>query len=216
MGGLQRITGISVSDGVLRAANSEVSEVEYTVSNAAAGTRSVVIEEPRRQGWDLDAADKPDETTPGAYRFRLLATTTAPARLKITQRHTIDQFYRLTDSSEEQLTLYLRGNGASEDVVAQLQPVFAAKRAVAALDVRINATNTRIGAVGTDQKRLRENLLALKGSAEERALVRRYTGELNTQEDALGALEKELGDLQVQRSAAEEVLQQRINSLKIG
>ena len=211
-----RITSVSVSKGVLRAANTEVSDVEYTVSNAAAGARTVVIEEPRRQGWELDPEDKPAETTPGEYRFRVVATTSAPADLKITQRHTVDQYYQLTDSSEEQLTLYLRGNGASEGVVAQLEPVFAAKRAVASLDQRIHDTQARIDAVGSDQKRLRDNLGALKTSSEERALIRRYTGELNVQEDTLAALKKELTDLQTQRDAAQAVLSQRIDSLQIG
>ena len=212
----RRISSVSVSKGVLRAANTEVSEVEYTVSNAAAGTRTVVIEEPRRQGWDLDAADKPAESTPGVYRFRVTATTAAPAQLKITQRHTVDQYYRLTESSEEQLTLYLRGNGANEAVVAQLEPVFAAKRNVAALGGRINDTQAKMNAVDADQKRLRDNLAALKGSSEERALVRRYTAELNAQEDTLAGLKKELTDLETQRDAAEVVLEQKIDSLQIG
>jgi hypothetical protein len=43
---------------------------------------------------------------------------------------------------------------------------------------------------------------ALKGSAEERELVQRYTYQLNAQEDALDRLKKELTDLHAQRETA--------------
>jgi hypothetical protein len=49
---------------------------------------------------------------------------------------------------------------------------------------------------------LRENVKALKGSAEERELVQRYTYQLNAQEDALDRLKKELTDLHAQRETA--------------
>ena len=62
---------------------------------------------------------------------------------------------------------------------------------------------------------LRENLGALKGSAEERSLVKRYTAELNTQEDSLGTLRRDLSALQQQRDAAANDLKNRIESLTL-
>ncbi len=44
--------------------------------------------------------------------------------------------------------------------------------------------------------------MALKGSAEEKALVQRYTGELNKQETGWPAIHTELGDLQQMRNEA--------------
>ncbi len=212
----RHITRVTVTKGVLHAENSEVSEVKYTVANAAGAARTVVIEEPRRPGWTLDADAKPEETTPGEYRFRVVTAAHKSAVLDITQRHVLDESFRLADSTEDQLTLYLRGNGASPEVFAALQPVFAAKRNAAALDVRIRETQGKVDAIGADQKRLRENLMALKGSAEERALVRRYTAELNAQEDALAGLKAELAGLQTQRGVAEAELSARIEGLTIG
>jgi hypothetical protein len=45
-----------------------------------------------------------------------------------------------------------------------------------------------------DQKCVRDNLSALKGTAEERSLAKRYTAELNTQEDTLAMLRRDLLD----------------------
>ena len=209
------IASVSVAKGVLRAANVELASVAYSVSSAATGPRTVVVEEPRRSGWTLDPGTTAAETTPNSYRFRVVVTAGQPAHLSITQRHTEDVYFRLSDNTEEQLTVYLKDNGGDPQVLAQLEPVFAAKRNLAGLDRRIGETESKVQALDADQKRLRENLSALKGSAEERSLARRYTSELNTQEDTLNALQHELDGLHQQRSSASAELSQRIEALQI-
>ena len=54
--------------------------------------------------------------------------------------------------------------------------------------------------IDKDQARLRENMKALRGSPEEKALLQRYTGELNAQEDRLAALRKEISGLKAKRA----------------
>ena len=211
----RRLSTISVSKGVLRAANVEVAAVGYTVQNAAPEERTVVVEEARRPGWTLEAEPKPAETTPTVYRFRLAVAAGGSATLKVEQRHTVDEYFRLLDTNEAQLTVYLRDNHADAKVLAQLEPVFVAERAVAALDAQIAAKQGQIDGVEADGKRVRENLQVLKGSAEERALARRYTAELNGQEDQLAGLRKELAGLQAQRVAAEAALNDRVEGLQI-
>ncbi|MBV9670548.1 MAG: hypothetical protein JOZ43_06300 [Acidobacteriales bacterium] len=44
---------------------------------------------------------------------------------------------------------------------------------------------------------------ALKGSAEERSLLQRYTSELNSQEDELATLKKQLADLEGKRAQSQ-------------
>ena len=62
-------------------------------------------------------------------------------------------------------------------------------------------------AIDKDQGRLRENMKALKGSAEERALIQRYIRELDSQEDKLAALRKEKEDLDAKASQAQDELE---------
>ncbi len=210
-----RVTTVSVSKGVLRAANTEVAEVEYLVRNAAPEPRTVIVEEPRRMNWTLDSDPAPAETTPASYRFRVITKPRETVRLHIGQRHTFDQVFRLGESSEEQLTVYLRNNSANPAVLQQLEPVFAAKRTVSGLDLQINGKQTAIKQLFDDQKRLRDNLAALKGSPEERSLARRYTAELNTQEDTLTGLRNDLGRLEQERMTAEAELSTKIEALEI-
>jgi hypothetical protein len=206
----RRVTMISASKGVLRATSAEVAEVEYLVHNAAPDARTVVVEQPRRIGWDLDSDPKPDETTPTAYRFRVATAPKQAARLHIGEHHIIDEYFRLVDSSDQQLIVFLRNAKASPAVMQQLEPIFAAKHSVAALDTQIGDKEKAIKQLVEDQKRVRDNLGALKGSAEERTLAKRYTAELNTQEDTLATLRRDLAGLQQQRQSAQADLSNKI------
>lgn len=211
----RKVGSISISRGVLKEQISEVAEVEYLVHNAAPEPRTVIVEHPVRAGWQLDSEVKPAETTPTVYRFRIVTPPGETVRLHIGERYAIDQFFRLTDSSEAQLALLLRNANASPALLAQLEPVFAAKRAVANADNQINAKQSQLSRIVEDQKRLRDNLAALKGGTEERTLAKRYTAELNQQEDTLASLRRDLASLEAQREAAQADLNNKIDSLNL-
>jgi hypothetical protein len=57
---------------------------------------------------------------------------------------------------------------------------------------------------------------ALKGSAEEKALVERYVRELNEQEDRMQSLHHEMADLQQKRESAQKTLNEMIEGLADG
>ncbi len=211
----RKVQSISVSRGVLKEETAEVAEVEYLVHNAAPDPRTVVVEQPIRSGWRLDSDPKPDETTSTVYRFRVATPPGQTVRLHIGERHTVNQLYRLADSTGEQIAVLLRNANASPALLAQLESVFAAKRNLASIYAQINAKQNQINSIVEDQKRLRDNLAALKGGNEERTLARRYTAELNGQEDTLANLRRDLATLEQQRSTAQANLSSEIESLNI-
>ena len=209
----RRVTRLAVHDGVLHATNTEMAEVDYVVSNASAEGRTVLLEEPRRVDWTLDSGVQPVETTPTALRFRVVTTPHGSVRLHVGQRHTLEDLFRLTETNETQLSLYLRDREASPDLLQKLAPVFAAQARVTALDVAASQKRTAIHTLVEDQKRLRDNLMALKGTADERALARRYTGELGAGEDTLAGLRRDLASLELERAAGAAALSSTVAAL---
>jgi hypothetical protein len=211
-----RVQRVTIAKGVLTETSTDVNEVDYAIRNAAPDPRTVILEQPILKGWTLDNGDsdpKPAETTPTAYRFRVPVSSQQTSHLKIAQRHTNQQYIRLVDRTQDQLTLLLRNDKVSPAALAQLQPVFDAHFAVVALDDQIRAREAEIAAITKDQDRLRENMKALKGSPEEKALLTRYTGELNAQEDRLAAIHNELTQLHAQRTAADLDFQNKLNAV---
>jgi hypothetical protein len=210
-----RVQHLVINKGVLTETSLLVDELTYDIRNAAAESRTIVLEHPIRPGFTIDSAPKPTETTPTVARFELSAAPGETVHLHVGQRRITDQYIRLVDRSEDQLQLLFRDAHASPAFLAALQPVFDAHHVVVALDQQIATRNSEIASITADQNRLRENMKALKGSPEEKALITRYTNELNAQEDRLAAINKELATLHTQREAADQDFQTRLESIHL-
>ena len=211
----RRVIHLTIKNGLMTQSSTEIAEVEYLVRNAAPDPRLVIVEQPVRQGWTLDSDPKPAETTPTAYRFRVATKPQETVRLHIGQRHTNYEYIRLVDRSIEQITLLIQNAKASPAVLGALQPVFDLHNQVVAFDDLIRAREAEVADITKDQDRLRENMKALKGTSEERALLQRYTGELNTQEDKLAVLRTQLASLHAQRTATDAEFQAKLGAIDI-
>ena len=66
-----------------------------------------------------------------------------------------------------------------------------------------------------DQARLRENMKALKGSSEEKALLQRYTSQLDQQETELESLRKAIQHTETERDKANDELENLIDNLQL-
>jgi hypothetical protein len=86
---------------------------------------------------------------------------------------------------------------------------------IVGLDAVMIDRKAKVAAISEDQKRLRENMKALKGSAEEKVLVERYVHELNEQEDHVQSLQREITETQQKRDAAQSALDQMIEALQM-
>jgi chromosome segregation ATPase len=87
------------------------------------------------------------------------------------------------------------------------------KNEISSLDAQMKTRRLERDAITADQARLRENMKALKGSTEEKALLRRYTHQLDQQEDRLTALQNELSDLNTKKERADQELNQMIQAI---
>jgi septal ring factor EnvC (AmiA/AmiB activator) len=69
--------------------------------------------------------------------------------------------------------------------------------------------------IATDQNRIRENMKALKGTSEEKALLQRYVGQLDSQESRLAVLRQQSADLTVQQAQARAELDRMIMEVTV-
>jgi chromosome segregation ATPase len=123
--------------------------------------------------------------------------------------------YELTNVSEGDIDLFLSQKAINAEVEKVLRRVAGQKNAIAALDDDISARQAQVSGIVEDQQRVRENMKALKGSAEEKALVERYAGELNDQEDRVQSLRREILDLRRKRDATQKALTEMIEDLDL-
>lgn len=204
----------TIHQGVLKMSNREIAEITYVVHNSGTSPRMVIVEHSRRNGWELDSDTPPAETTPNAYRYRVAAAPGETVRLHVGERHTIAQSWRLATMNEQTFDAIIRTNGDDPKLRQQLQPILEARSQLTQIDGQIKDKQTQIDNISKDQDRLRNNLSALKSSAEERDLIRRYTRELNEQEDQIAALRKDQDALKQRRTQAQADLDAKVQSLE--
>ncbi len=84
-----------------------------------------------------------------------------------------------------------------------LRPIQAKKADIFSISAARNARQTEADKITEDQKRLRENMAALKGSSGEKELLKRYVTQLNQQQDRIAGLRRETADLEQKLSVAQ-------------
>lgn len=84
---------------------------------------------------------------------------------------------------------------SAEALRRELEPVLAKRRELSLLEGRLFALGREHTQITDDQARVRENMKALRGSAEERLLLQRYTRQLDADETRLDAIRQESAKL---------------------
>jgi len=212
----QHVTLAKISKGILTQVSRLEERTLYTVHNQDAATRTLVVEHPARVGWSLaKGAKEPEEKAPGIYRFRLEVPAKATASLPVEEARTLDVTYSISDLNTDQIELFVKTKTITPDMAQALQKIMDQKAVVAKLEEEMENRQKDIDRIVEDQGRLRENMKALRGSAEEKALLQRYTKQLDEQETQLEALRKTIRDTEAQRDKANEQLEKMIDELQI-
>jgi hypothetical protein len=213
---LQRVTRVSIYRGVMKQVSELREDASYTIRNDDAAPRTLLIEHPLRADWRLAAdGQKPEETTSDMYRFRAHLDGKATAILNVREAKPLETRYELTNLDENQITVFLQQKSINAEVEAAFRKIIEQKSRVASLEAEITRREAEAEKIYDDQQRLRENLKALKGSAEERALTQRYTQQLADQETRLETLRRESADLGAKRDQEQEKLDKMIEELTL-
>jgi hypothetical protein len=207
---------VSVAHGVMIRV-SEVREKKiYTIRNEDSTPRTLIVEHPVRPGWNLSRDTlKPEETTATMYRFRVAIGAKQSTTLEINESHPVETRVEVNSVTDDQVALMLKENAITPAIEQALRKILAQKDEVAALSAEVDKRDSDTTTIYDDQQRLRENLKALKGSAEEKALTQRYTKQLADQESRLDQLRLEKEDFQKKAAAAQEQLDTMIEELAI-
>jgi hypothetical protein len=209
----QRVTRVLVSQGMMKHVSEILEKKTYTFRNEDSSARTVIIEHPVRAGFELRGDVRPSETTAGWMRFRLPVDSKQTASLEVSEVRPVETSYMLTNINDDQVALFLRQKSIDKNVEEALRRIIAQKAVVADLDSKKEDRESQMNKIFDDQQRLRENMKALKGSAEEKALLQRYTQQLNEQETHLEALRKESEQLEAQHDSAQAALDKMIQEL---
>ncbi len=213
--GKQQVTWVAIKHGIMTHVSEEQQERTYTIRNRNTSPRTVVVEHPIREGWKLADGMEPAESSSSCHRFRVTVDPNKTAALVIREYRPLSNRYELTNLNDDQVSFFLSQKMINPEVEGALRRVVSQKQNVAALDQEIGSRKGKIASISEDQQRVRENMKALKGSAEEKTLVERYARQFNQQEDEVETLHKQISDLQEKRDQAQKALNDLIEGITL-
>ena len=209
------VSRIHIVKGLMYLTREQRDSRKYTLHNADTTSRDVIIEHPARENWKLTEGPKPEETTASYLRFRVTVPAGQTGNLKIEEFHPESSEFVLTNLDEKQVAFITQQRQITPAMQEAFRRVLDQKNKVDSLGAQIKARQHEVETITKDQARLRENMKALKGSAEEKALLQRYTRQLDAQEDRLNTLSKEISDLQEKQTQARNQLDQIVQQITL-
>src|SRR5438105_13473506 len=177
--GRERVTRVRIYRGTITTTSEDREKKTYVVRNEDTTPRALVIEHPARPQWKLaEDGPMPEEKASGLFRFRLSVEPKKTERLVINEAKPLYTQYALNGITDDQIGAFLLQKSINPEIEKALRNIVAQKNVVADFDSKIKGQQKTIEQIFADQSRLRENMKALKGSAEEKALLQRYTKQL--------------------------------------
>ena len=211
----QRVTKIAIAHGTMMQSTQERQESTYTIRNRDSEKRVLVVEHPARPGWKLADDESPEESSASFHRFRLTLDPKKTTTLVVKEYRPVNNRYLLTNLTDGEIKLFLEQKMINPEVEKALRRIVAQKNDIAVIDAVITGRRSQVTSISEDQQRVRENMKALKGGAEEKALVERYVHELNEQEDRVQNLRHEISEMQQKRDAAQSALNGMVEALQM-
>ncbi|HYG98246.1 MAG TPA: hypothetical protein VD837_03885 [Terriglobales bacterium] len=208
-------TRVRINRGMMQLTREERSTWRYEIRNADDTAREVVLEHPNRPNFKLVGDAKPEESSTNFHRFKIKVAPKKTEILDVKEVRPDVAIVYLNSITDEQVAYFTREGRLKPEVEQALRRVVGKKNEISATDRDINQRQRELTEIDKDQSRVRENMKALKGSTEEKALLQRYTRQLDSQEDRINTLRAEVSTLQGKRTALQSELDQMIQNIDV-
>lgn len=210
------VTHLRIARGIMTLTSIERGEKTYLIHDSDSTPRTVIIEHPRQaEDWKLEGELKPEESTATYHRFRVNVEAGKDAKLVVKEFHPQSNEIALTNLDDQQVGLWVEQKTIPPAVAQTFRHILERKNAISDVDAQSRSKQQEIDSIVSDQNRLRENMKALKGAPEEKALLQRYTHQLDSQEDRLATLRTEEESLKAQKLKLNEELIRLIENVSI-
>jgi hypothetical protein len=197
---------LAIAKGIMTLTREDRQTKTYTISNSDTSPRDVIIEHPDSPDWKLAEGLKPEETSASFYRFRVKVDPKTSQKLVVEEYQPVTSQVELTDLPSGFVGVLTEQKRLTPAIEQAIKRVLDQKGVIAGFDEQIKTRQQEESSIANDQSRIRENMKALKGSPEEKALLQRYTHQLDEQEDRLAALRSQTADLKAKRQEASDQL----------
>jgi len=206
-----QMISVKITNGVLQQRLERRMENLYRLTSRDDKPRTVLVEQPYQDGWELVEPAK-FERTPTFYRFPVEVQPRKTATLRVVQKRTDQESFALLEGNEDTIRILAQNQQISEPIRQALSSILNRRRAIRNIEAQIRQQEARIKSITDDQARIRENMRALDRNSD---LYRQYVQKLAQQEREIEQARAEIERLQEQRARAQRELSDYIAGLNL-
>ena len=210
-----RVQRVQLNRGVLRLSSKSVEKKTYKIRNNNDSVRTVVLEHPARNGWNLVSSVKPVETSTNYYRFRVETKPKTTVDFVVQEEYPLENTYSVTNVTPEQIAVWVRERSLDAETEKALQNIVSKKNEISAIAKQIETLANEQSQIFSDQERIRNNVARLGQTPDEASLRQRYIKQLNEQENRLEAIKTERQKLETSRNNAQKQLDDLIQTMSL-
>ncbi len=210
----ERVRRVEIKQGVMRSRYDLRDSKVYTFTSHEKEPRRVIIEHPRREGFQLQEP-KPFEQELTVQRFVLELKPDETASVTVIENLAQEDTFSISDFTADSILAFESQGILNEASKSFLNVVLAAKAELIDLQRSVQGKETELKAIDTDQGRVRGNLRALRSSAEEKDLRKTYLDQLKKDEERLRTLRTELATTRAAADAKSVEIQNLLSNFSL-
>jgi hypothetical protein len=207
------IRSFKANRGILTTNSAIVTTTTYTIDNADAKEKTLVIEHPVDSTQKL-LSPKADETSANKYRFNVKLAAKGNAKLAVVQERELQQTIMISSLTPDVLADYIQNKQLTASARKQLEAIAAKKADIAAADNELRQIETQTTEISRDQDRIRQNINSLSRIAGQEAQVNRYAAELAKLDTSLAQLRDRQSELRKRHTTLDTELNALIEKLE--
>ena len=208
-----QLTSGRAAAGVLELVRRERATTTYRVTTPTGSGRTLLIEQPRRDGWNLiEPAGAAVGLTPTHYRISRVVPAGVTEAVEVVLERPRSERIVLADAATTRLLAMAEEGRLSPDLRAAMTRAAALRTELDRRNAALRGLADRRSAVAADQDRVRKNLAAVPANSE---LQRRYLGQLQQQEAQIAALQTQADAAQRAVDEAEAALKDYLATLTL-
>ncbi len=210
--GKQELQTATISRGVMTIVRKAIEKKSYLMRNRDSEKRSLLVEHPVRDGWEIVSKPVPEERTREVYRFLVTLAPDQSQKLEIVEERKLFERVGLMALNSDSIGVYLSAREFDGRIKSVLERLVTMRNALGELTAARTRGEQRVAEITQEHARIRENMARLDTGSE---LYVRYIKKLDEQETELETLRREIKTLSDQEASKQRELNDYLMSLEI-
>jgi hypothetical protein len=210
--GRQSTREIHANNGLITIHYANVEKRIYTVKNVDAKPKTLIIEQPARDGYSV-MSPKPSERTSVASRFEVKLESNGQGTLEVQSEFPTFDSITIQNANTDVLATVIQNKALSAKGQQQLQKILDTKRQLVKVDTDLASIGAEVTDIGNDQARWRQNIDSLRGVPGQEEQVRKYASELAESDVAQVKLRDQQHQLEQKKKALDQDLLDQFQKL---